>query len=50
MLMAVLALILLALILIDLDLRAIKGMIFEARLCSDCHGTGTAPEERDFAW
>lgn len=49
MLTALLVLILLALILIELELKAIKDMIFEARLCPECHGTGTVPEEREFA-
>jgi DnaJ-class molecular chaperone len=41
-----LCLILLALIVIERDIDTI--MIFEARLCPECHGTGRIPEERDF--
>src|ERR1700730_13999190 len=43
MLTGLLILILMALVLVNLELRAIKGMIFEARLCAECHGTGRIP-------
>ena len=48
MLIAVLCLILLVLIYIGRDIDTIRRMIFEMRLCPECHGTGRIPEERDF--
>ncbi len=46
MLIAVLCLILLVLIYIGRDIDTIRRMIFEMRLCPECHGTGQVPEER----
>jgi len=40
-----LGLILLVLVYIGKDVTAIRSMIFEARICPKCHGTGEVPEE-----
>lgn len=42
-----LGLILMVLIYIGNDIDTIRRMIFEMRLCPECHGTGRIPEERD---
>jgi len=44
-----LGLILLVLVYIGKDIASIKEMVFQARLCPECHGSGEVPEEkRDF--
>jgi hypothetical protein len=44
-----LGLILLVLIYIGREIDTIRRMIFEVRVCPECHGSGQVPEEkRDF--